>query len=119
MTATTVLAGERCLIADGSGDPLRDARDLIEAALNERATLVAVPAQRLHPDFFQLRTGVAGELLQKMANYRLRVAVIGDMAPYTQASAAFRDFVVECDRGGDILFVTDLAALRRRLATAP
>jgi hypothetical protein len=37
----------------------------------------------LHPDFFNLRSGVAGELLQKCVNYRLRVAlVIADPAKY-------------------------------------
>jgi hypothetical protein len=42
----------------------------------------------LHPDFFNLRNGVAGELLQKCVNYRLRVAlVIADPAKYGERFA--------------------------------
>jgi hypothetical protein len=111
------LGGVRCLIVDAAGPPVRDGgRDLIEAAMNEDARLIAVPAARLGNEFFQLRTGVAGEILQKAVNYGYRFAVVGDISAHVAASDALRDFVYESNRGHSILFVQDVDALRARLA---
>jgi hypothetical protein len=112
------VAGQRCLLADESGPVVRDAdggRILIEEALSERARIIAVPAARLDTSFFQLRSGLAGEVLQKAANYRLKFAVIGDISAHVAASDALRDFVVECNRGDSIFFIPDLQALRESL----
>ena len=112
------IAGERMLVIGADVPIIGDAssgRDLIEAAMNERATLVAVPVDRLDATFFQLRSGLAGEILQKCVNYHLKIAIVGDVSDYVAASDALRDFVVECNRGGDVFFVNDIAALEERL----
>ncbi|MFI2300960.1 DUF4180 domain-containing protein [Actinacidiphila glaucinigra] len=93
---------------------VQDALDVIGSAF-QRAEVVAVPAGRLDERFFALRTGLAGEILQKFANYRIRLAVVGDVSAYTTASAAFRDLVRECNRGDRTWFVDDLEALDARL----
>ena len=108
----------RCLVLNGDGPVISEAtqgRDLVEEALSERAGVVAVPVQRLDESFFALRTGLAGEIIQKVLNYRLRFAVVGDVSTYVEASASLRDFVVECERGTDIVFARDLAELEERL----
>ncbi len=74
---------------------------------------------RLDPDFFSLRSGVAGEVVQKLTNYRLRLAVLGDIAPLTDASTALRDWVREANRGSTVWFVADLDELAGRLAGRP
>ena len=56
-------------------------------------------------DFFDLKTGVAGDILQKMANYRIRIAIIGDFSGYT--SNSLRAFIRECNRGNQTFFVAD------------
>jgi hypothetical protein len=96
----------------------RGGRGLVEAALNAGATLIAVPAGRLDAEFFRLRSGLAGEILQKAANYRLKFAVVGDVSEHAASSDALRDFIVECNRGREIFFVDDLVALERRLIGA-
>ncbi|MEU8138383.1 DUF4180 domain-containing protein [Streptodolium elevatio] len=93
-----------------------DATDLIGDAFGHGATWVAVPVERFGDGFFDLRTRVAGDIVQKFANYRIGLAVLGDVAPRTAASKAFRDFVHEADQGRQLWFVPDLAALRARLA---
>jgi hypothetical protein len=113
------VAGRRCLFTDAEGPPIGDAKsisDIVGEALGERAELVVVPVGRLDPAFFQLRSGIAGEFLQKLVNYRLRIAIVGDVSAHVAASNAFRDLVVECERGQDVLFVADVGALERRLA---
>lgn len=92
------------------------ARDVIEEALNEGARLVAIPIERLDPGFLDLSTRMAGEFLQKMVNYRLKVAIIGDVTPFANESKALHDFIVECDRGGDIIFAPDADSLAAKLA---
>jgi hypothetical protein len=92
-----------------------DVSDFISAAWEHDATLVAIPVQRLGEDFFRLRTGLAGEAIQKFVNYRIRLAVVGDITGFTGDSAALRDFISESNRGQHVWFVSDLAELHRRL----
>lgn len=121
-TTLQELGGHRCVVADAEGPDIRDgegARALIEDALGDRASVIVVPVGRLDGSFFQLRSGLAGEVLQKAANYGLRFAVVGDVSAYVAASEAFRDLVVESERGTSILFAPDLPELAKRLADVP
>ena len=54
-------------------------------------------------DFFDLRTKIAGEILQKIINYKMKLAIIGDFSKYK--SKSLRDFIYECNSGRDIFFV--------------
>jgi hypothetical protein len=112
------IAGLSCRIADDDGPIVRDAeggRMLIEDAMNHRASVIVVPVSRLAPVFFQLRSGLAGEVLQKAMNYGFKFAVVGDISGHVAASDALRDFVVESNRGRSVFFMPDLAALTARL----
>jgi len=104
----------RCA-ADG---PLLDgeqaALDLVGDALG-RADLVVVPVARVAPAFFVLAGGVAGAVVQKFVNYRLRLAIVGDVDEYVAGSTALRDFVRECNRGTQTWFVADETELAARL----
>jgi len=111
-------AGVTVLVCDPAGPPLATteaALDLIGAAF-AGAEVVAVPAQRFGPDFFSLATRFAGEIMQKFVNYRLRLAVVGDISAHLAASGALRALVAESNRHDHIWFVPDLAALDARLA---
>lgn len=123
MTELRELGAERvyCVPADGPLiDSERSTTDLIGEAFYHRATLIAVPVGRLGPDFFQLRSGLAGMIAQKVVNYRLKFAVVGDITAYLAASNALRDWVRESNRGRDLWFVQSLADLAARLgAPAP
>jgi hypothetical protein len=112
------IGDQRCLIVDSAGAVMRDAsagQDLVEEALNHRASIIAVPVERLDPAFFRLRSLLAGEVIQKVMNYRCKFAVVGDISMFTDESNALRDFVVECNRGRDVFFVADIAELEKRL----
>lgn len=113
---TRQLGGQQVMLCPSEGPSLREAAEVLGDAFHHGATWVAVPAERLDPDFFRLRTGVAGEFLQKFANYRIRLAVIGDVSRQAAASDAFRDLVRECDRGTQCWFLPDLEALTGRLS---
>jgi hypothetical protein len=82
-----------------------DATAIVGDALGQRADWVVVAVENLSPDFFQLRSGLAGAVVQKFVNYGLRLAIIGDVSAQIAASTAFRDFVVEANRGQHLWFV--------------
>jgi hypothetical protein len=93
--------------------------EIISTAYSQRAQLVAIPVERLGDVFFQLREGIAGEVLQKFATYCLRIAIVGDITSLCAASKALHDFVVECNRGSAVWFVRDLDELKDRLRRIP
>ena len=93
---------------------MQDALDLIGAAFLG-AEVVAVPADRFDERFFSLGTRFAGEVMQKFVNYRLRLAVVGDISRHLAASAALRALVQESNRADHVWFVPDLDALDARL----
>ena len=115
----TSIAGRPALLVDAEGPRLRsedDARELIQETFSSGIRTVVIPVERLDPDFFVLRTGVAGEFVQKLVQYRLRLVIVGDISAHTAASDSLRDWVREVNRGPDILFVADQEALEARLA---
>lgn len=93
----------------------QDATDLIGQLWGEEVDMIVLPTTRFADDFFVLRTRVAGEIVQKFANYRLRVAVLGDMAEHVARSEAMASFVHESNRGTQLWFVPTLDELTERL----
>ncbi|MEU0098826.1 DUF4180 domain-containing protein [Streptomyces sp. NPDC006267] len=102
--------------ADGAAIAgVQDAMDHLIGAAFSGAEVVAVPSTRLDDRFFDLSTGLAGAILQKFANYRLRLVVVGDIGRHLAASSALPDLVREANRGRDVWFVPDMDALVTRL----
>src|SRR5215212_9731792 len=92
--------GVPVLVVDRAGAPIastQDALDLIGSAFGQ-AEIVAVPAERLDARFFELRSGLAGEIMQKFVNYRVRLVIVGDISEHVGASTALRDLVRESNR---------------------
>jgi Domain of unknown function (DUF4180) len=92
------------------------ALDVLIDASNADAATVAVPCTRLDPGFFDLSTGAAGEIVQKFATYRMRLAIIGPLPPGARSSNAFVAFVHEANRGSQTWFMETMDDLRERLA---
>ncbi|WP_329843158.1 DUF4180 domain-containing protein [Stenotrophomonas hibiscicola] len=90
-------------------------RDLVGDALGYQAEWIAVPVQRLSPEFFELRSGMAGQWLQMLVNYRLHFAVLGDVSDYRAQSESLDAWIIECNRGHNGCFVSDWDALLARL----
>jgi hypothetical protein len=111
--------GCRMLTLSASGPLLGSAGDVIDIigqSLSQGATVIVVPVERLDPAFFQLRSRLAAEFVQKIVNYRLRLAVIGDVSAHSAASTAWRDFVREANRGSCVWFLQDYDALVAKLS---
>ena len=109
--------GVPVLVCAADGPPLaavQDALDVIGSAFS-RSDVVALPATRLDERFFTLGTGLAGEIMQKFVNYRIRLAIVGDISAHLAASSALRALVHESNQGRQIWFVADLGDLDSHL----
>jgi Domain of unknown function (DUF4180) len=115
------LHGVRVLesVPDGSKlQTYQDAVDLVGKSFEERATLIVIPVECLNDDFFQLKTRIAGELIQKFVQYQRRLAIVGDISRHLAESSALRAFVIEANRGKDVWFLASRNELNDRLARA-
>lgn len=88
-----------------------DATDLIGQFYGQDIDTVVIPVSRMLPDFWQLRTRLAGLFIQKLIQYSMRPAFVGDLSAEIAANEALRDYVRECNRRRDVLFAADRAAL--------
>lgn len=80
--------------------PLRteqDALDLIAACMEQETNLILLHSDVLSDEFFSLKTGLAGAVLQKLSNYRVKAALV--LADYQKAKGKFKDFLAEANRG--------------------
>ena len=115
MKRQEVLSGVPVLVIEA---PLAGgtAPDLVGAALEAGARWIALSIQALPPGFLDLSTGVAGEIAQKCVNYRIGLAVLGDLSEAVARSVPLRDWVRESNTGRHIWFLADAAELAERLA---
>jgi len=69
------------------------------------ANCLILDKSALAEQFFDLKTCVAGDILQKFVTYRMKLAIIGDFR--TVSSNSLRNFIYESNKGNDIFFVQD------------
>jgi hypothetical protein len=62
-----------------------------------------IKKENLNNDFYDLKTGFAGELLQKISNYSKRLAITGDFSRIK--SGALKDFIYESNKMKQVIFV--------------
>jgi hypothetical protein len=121
MTDTVSTAhGVRILHCSVDGPVLADeagAVELVALALAQQADFVVIPVARLDPRFFTLSSGIAGQIVQKLNQYRLRLVIVGDISGFVEASTALRDWVYEANRGRQVWFVASPTELDARLSS--
>lgn len=115
------LGGKPALVCAADGPLLggeSGADDFLSPALSANAELLVLPVRRIDGKFFDLRSGIAGRVVQKFVTYGVRLVIMGDISEWTGRSRAFRDFVYEANKGGAFWFVADEEALLERLERA-
>lgn len=80
-----------------------DGLDLLGNLYYQDFDKIVIQEKNITPDFFDLKNGMAGEILQKFSNYRVRLAIVGDFTPYS--SKSIKDFIYESNKKGQINFV--------------
>lgn len=82
---------------------VQDALDLIGNADYQGARKIILKESHLSKSFFDLKTRLAGDILQKFSTYAVSLAIIGDFTKYS--SKSLRDFIRESNKNKRILFV--------------
>ena len=91
------------------------ATELVGEAIGQRAEIVVVPTERLTDDFFDLDTGTANAFAQKFGTYRVRLAVVGDIAQRVADSERLSRWVDDSNLGRDLWFCATFDAFQARL----
>lgn len=94
------------ILADGI--VVNDPGDFLDLVANSGSRHLVLKKENLCPDFFELKTGIAGEILQKASNYGVAFGIVGDFADVK--SKSLRDFIYESNRTGLHVFVPTLDA---------
>ncbi|QHV97693.1 DUF4180 domain-containing protein [Spirosoma endbachense] len=91
-----------------------DGLDLLGNLYYQDFDRIIIHEKNITPDFFDLKSGIAGEILQKFSTYRVRLAIVGDFAKYPGKS--IKDFIIESNRARQINFVNSTAEALNRLS---
>src|SRR5262245_12983508 len=103
-------------VVEGSADApfmesAADVNRLIEACFSHRSMRALMYSSNLPPAFFELSSREAGTILQKLRNYRIRLAVVVD-TKQPSFSTRFGEMLAEEQKGRDFsIFETRDAAL--------
>lgn len=96
-----VICSDRYIIND-----VQSALDLMVSLEYEyKVTKIAINKDAINEEFFDLSTGLAGDVVQKFVNYRRQLAIIGNFSEYT--SKSLHDFMYESNIGNHLYFVKD------------
>jgi hypothetical protein len=81
----------------------QEAVDLMMNCAYQGAESLLMKEHNFAPGFFDLKTRMAGDILQKFSTYQLRLAIIGNFEKFSNQS--LRDFIFESNKAGRILFM--------------
>ena len=82
---------------------LDDGLDLIGNLGYQGFDKVIIHEKNISADFFDLKTKLAGDILQKFIQYRMALAIIGEFTKYN--SRSLNDYIFESNKGRTINFV--------------
>jgi hypothetical protein len=108
MNITTIKAKEVEIVIITSDEVL--IKD-VQSALNLIATVrhetgcdrMILSKSAIIEAFFDLKTRIAGEILQKFINFKIKLAIVGDFSTYT--SKSLKAFIAESNQWNDIVYV--------------
>lgn len=86
---------------------LQEGLDIMVDCIYQDADRIILYEKNIHPDFFDLKTKLAGDILQKFSTYQAFLAIVGRFDNYE--SLSLRDFIRESNRVKRVNFVSSLA----------
>ena len=93
---------------------VEDGSDLLANLYYSDYDSIIIHEKNINAAFFDLKTGFAGEILQKFSNFRVRLVVVGDFDKYE--SASLKQFILESNKGKQVNFLSSLSEALKLLA---
>lgn len=84
----------------------QDFLDIVGTCMFNDAYKVIIHEDNITPNFFDLSTKLAGEVLQKFTIYNIELAIIGDFSKYN--SQSLKDFIYESNKHKKVNFLSSL-----------
>lgn len=85
---------------------IETATDIMAEAFFSGVLHIIAEKKHFASDFFDLKTKLAGEILQKFSNYRMKLAIVGDFTNIK--SKSLNDFILESNKIKQIIFVSSV-----------
>jgi hypothetical protein len=83
---------------------IEDGLDLLGNLYYQGFDNIIIQEKNIIPEFFDLKTRIAGDILQKFTQYQMPLTIVGDFSKYN--SKSLNDFIYESNKGKQINFVT-------------
>src|SRR3990170_4682100 len=106
--------GQSIAELSAEGVVLSTAQQFLQMIMDSSAEGIIVHQENIDEQFFDLRSGLAGEMLQKVVNYRLQLAIVGDFSIYE--SKSLKAFIYESNKSNTIVFVSTVEDALIRLS---
>ncbi len=87
--------------------------DLLADLYYQQYDAIILHEANITPNFFDLKTRLAGELLQKFSNFRMRLFIIGSFG--NVESKSLHDFIFESNKGKLVNFVGSVEEVLQKL----
>lgn len=107
------IGGQRFNLVQSPDVVIHSAQNVLDLLYDTDTLAFVLFEHQINPDFFELRSGLAGDVMQKFYNYSMKIVIIGDFARYE--SRALRDFIVEANRTKHVIFVDSLETAQQIL----
>lgn len=91
-----------------------DGTDLAGNLYYQGLDVVIIHQKNMNPDFFELSNKMAGEVLQKFSNFRMRLIILGDFENIN--SKSLRDFIHESNKGTQVNFYSNLDVALKQIS---
>lgn len=91
----------------------QDVLDIFGDLMAQDCERIIIHERNLHADFFDLKTRLAGEVLQKFSNYSVKLAIVGDFSKYQ--SKSLQDFIFESNKSNYVFFTDSFNSAVQKL----
>lgn len=86
-----------CASAETPISKEQDALDLIGIGFGHEINRLLILREALAEEFFDLKTGLAGNILQKLINYQIKTALV--ITDSQKIKGRFKEFLAEANKG--------------------
>ena len=82
---------------------IEDGLDLIGNLNYQGFDKIIIHEKNIIPDFFDLKTKIAGDILQKFTQYQMPLIIVGDFSKFN--SKSLNEFIYESNKGRQVNFL--------------
>lgn len=106
--------GKEIVALKEDGVVIHNAQAFLDVVMNLPSDRVIIYKENVPEEFFDLRSGLAGEILQKASNYSRQLGIVGDLSRYP--SRSLKAFLYESNKSDKIIFTDTLDEALQRLS---